>query len=202
MSYRFENTTLEHIPGVVALQRECFPEPFPLESLWQSNHILAHISTFHQGQFVIVHESQVVASCTNMLISTSDWQAHQDWLTTIGDLSLTNHNPQGNILHGIDISVHPSHRNQGLGKLLYLARFDLVRNFKLEKYGTVCRIPDFQASGTKQLSDYVQQVVENILVDRTLTPFLKMGLTYAGTIENYMEDEESGNAGVILEWTP
>ena len=40
------------------------------------------------------------------------------------------------------------------------------------------------------------------ITDRTLTPLTKMGLTYKGIIENYIEDEESGNAGAILEWTP
>jgi len=202
VDYRLQNTNSSHIPGVVSLQRECFPEPFPIDSLWQATHIENHLQLFPEGQFVVTLNSEVIASCTNMLISLPDWQKHEPWEDATGGLALPNHNPAGTVLYGIDISVHPSHRNQGLAKILYNARFDLVKSLKLTKYGTVCRIPDFHLSKILTITEYVNQVLNQSKTDRTLTPLLRMGLTYTGIIENYMHDEESGNAGVILEWTP
>ena len=41
-----------------------------------------------------------------------------------------------------------------------------------------------------------------VRVDRVLTPLLRYNLTFIETHESYMEDEESGNAAALLEWTP
>jgi GNAT superfamily N-acetyltransferase len=202
VSYTLKKTSESHIPGVVALQRQCFPEPFPIEALWKTEHIQNHIKIFPAGQFVVTKNNEVVASCTNMLVSRESWEAHESWDNSTGGLSLQNHNPAGSVLHGIDISVHPAHRNRGLGKLLYNARFELVKTLSLIKYGTVCRIPDYRDSKCPSPDDFIKSVLDNRQSDRTLTPLLKMGLQFKGIIQNYMEDEESGNTGAILEWTP
>lgn len=200
--YRIAQTEPEHIPGVVALQRACFPEPFPEDLLWQPKHIESHIKIFPEGQWVALFRSMVVASCTNALVLRVDWDAHLPLDEMIGGLSMPDHNPKGRILYGIDISVHPDHRRQGLGRLLYAERFDYVTKNDIYGYGTVCRLPGFQESGLTTPDAYAAAVNSGEITDRTLTPLTKMGLTYKGIIENYIEDEESGNAGAILEWTP
>lgn len=40
------------IEGAVALQRDCFPPPFPEELLWQISHLQRHLEIFPEGQFV------------------------------------------------------------------------------------------------------------------------------------------------------
>lgn len=190
------------VPGVVALQRACFPEPFPEELLWQSAHLENHLRLFPEGQFVALDDSKVVASCTNMLVSDVDWDAHLPWEIQTGGLMLTRHNPDGKTLYGIDISVHPNYRGRGIAKELYQLRYDLVQEKELTRYGTVCRMPDYAASGMVSPQLFAGAVTQGILTDRTLTPLIRMGLHYLGIIDNYMDDEESGNAGAILEWLP
>ncbi|MFM9874591.1 MAG: GNAT family N-acetyltransferase [Fimbriimonadaceae bacterium] len=202
MTYKLEFTTQKHIPGVVALQRVCFPAPFPEDCIWQSEHIHSHIQLFPEGQFVIIFKDLVVASCTNILISRDDWEAHLDWETATGGLSLPKHNPQGEVLYGVDVSVHPENRQKGLAKRLYKARFEIVKSLGLQQYGTVCRIPGFLQSQQNDPAEYADAVVSGSIKDQTLTPLLKMNLTYKGVINNYLEDKESGDAGAILEWTP
>lgn len=190
----------EDFEGVAALQRACFPEPFPLELLWNPNHLRRHNEMFPQGQFVAILNSEVVASCTNILISNERWEAHLAWEDVTGGLMLSKHEPGGQTLYGIDISVHPDHRGKGIARQLYQMRFDLVRALDLSRYGTVCRMPDFSISGHADPSNYAELVVKGTMSDRTLTPLLKMGLTYEGVVSGYMDDEESGNAGAILSW--
>lgn len=196
----------KHIPGAVALQRACFPEPFPLEALWSTDHLAQHLLVFPQGQFVIVGIEGVLATASNLVISEGAWQRHASWEETTGGFEFKNHDPNGSTLYGADISVHPEFRGRGLARMLYRARFDLVRQLGLARFGTACRIPDWHAwsksNPTGSQIDYCQMVLSGDTTDRTMTPLVKMGLSFVGVAEKHMDDPESGDAAAILEWTP
>ena len=191
----------EHFAEVVALQASCFPPPFPAELLWQNHHLARHLEIFPEGQFVALADGQVIASASSLRVTQKMWDDHGCWDDLTGGLELRNHAPDGSILYGADISVHPAWRGQGIGKALYQARYDLVRRQQLEAYATACRIPDFQGSGLDVMS-YVAAILSGRLVDRTLSPLVRMGLQVVGIQENVMDDPESGNAAVRLEWRP
>lgn len=200
--------TLASVPGVVALQPSCFPPPFPADQLWQAAHLQRHLEIFPEGQWVALSQSgEVVASASSCRISETAWNAHDDWETTLGGCFFEAFDPQGTTLYGADISVHPEWRGQGIARALYEARFQVVGDLGLTRYGTTCRLPDYQTwsvtvhpLGTP--TDYAQRVVTGELTDRTLTPLLRLGLRYRGVQEGAMTDEESGHAAAILEWTP
>ena len=129
--------TIDDVPGVVALQRACFPPPFPEDSLFNPSHVSMHVSIFPPGQFVAATaDGQIVASSTAMLLSSDRWVKHLPFLDATGGLALTRHEPVGDVLCGIDISVHPDYRGQGLAGLLYKERFSLVHETQLWLYGT------------------------------------------------------------------
>ncbi|MBS1718154.1 MAG: GNAT family N-acetyltransferase [Armatimonadetes bacterium] len=195
----------EHIPGAVALQRLCFPEPFPEEFLWKAHHLESHLHQFPEGQFVAVNDGAIIGSASSLIVSEDVWAAHMPWATTVGGPFFENFNSHGTTLYGADISVHPEYRQAGIGRSLYEARFKLVEDLSLTRYGTACRIPGFieyyeETGGSP--TDYVLLVNDGIRFDRTLSPLLRYGLTLGGVIEEYMEDAESGNAAAVLEWTP
>ncbi len=196
--------TPDDFDEVVALQRACFPEPFPADSLWQASHLANHVRQFPDGQSVAIDSQNgaVIGSVTNMRQTLGNWESHLDWESATGGLELPNHAPDGEVLYGIDISIHPDYRRQGVGRKLYEKRYELVKELGLIKYGTVCRIPDFASWAAERgrlPNAYVQEVRTGQTTDRTLTPLLALGLSYQGFIARYMEDEESGHFGVILE---
>lgn len=196
--------TIDDVEGVAALQRVCFPPPFPDDALFNASHVATHVSIFPGGQFVAaLDDGTVVASSTSMRMEIERWNRHLPFVESTGGLALTRHDPAGNVLVGIDISVHPDFRAQGIAGQLYQARYAFVREQELAMYGTVCRMPDFssEAHGLTP-HGYAQSVAEGWRRDRTMTPLVRIGLAYQGVILNYMHDPESGNAGAILEWTP
>jgi ribosomal protein S18 acetylase RimI-like enzyme len=190
------------IPAVVDLQRACFPPPFSEDLLWKPEHLRRHLSVFPDGQLVAAEAENLVASCTNLIISEANWQAHRNWEETVGGHFLNEHDARGTTLYGVDISVHPNARMRGVARRLYEARFRLVAERGLQRYGTAVRMPNFSTSGEPSVHVYVRKVAAGELTDRTLTPLLKLGCRATGVIENHMEDEESGHAAAILEWTP
>jgi GNAT superfamily N-acetyltransferase len=196
----------EDVPAVVALQKVAFPPPFSEDLLWDPDHLVRHVELFPEGQFVGELESQVVASCSNCIVSEAKWQAHGSWTDTVGGPFIENHDPNGSTLYGLDVSVHPDVRRAGIGRAFYNARFDLVRSRGLRRYGTACRIPDYRPyleghPGT-DAEEYVSAVLRGVTTDRTLTPLLRYGIRSLGVIEDYMEDAESRNAAALLEWIP
>lgn len=189
------------IPGVVALQRLCFPEPFPEEYLWRPEHLSSHLDKFPQGQFVAIAEGAVVASASMSRISESLWQAHLSWEETLGGFSFDTFDPAGSTLYAADISVHPDWRGRGLARELYRLRFEACRSLGGARLGTACRLPDFHHfQGTHE--DYARQVIAGELKDRTLTPLLRLGMVFQAILPDYMDDPESGDAAALLEWTP
>lgn len=200
--------TLDDVEGVAALQTACFPPPFPEELLWKPHHLRRHLAVFPEGQFVAAVESTIVGSASNMRIAKDRLRAHHSWDETVGGLDLCGHDPAGSVLYGVDISVHPEWRGQGVARMLYEARFALVRSLGLERYATSCRLPGFRdwlagrTLSAEMLDRYLGKVVIGVQVDRTLTPLLKMGLRLVGGLTDHMDDEESMNCAASLEWTP
>lgn len=197
--------TQADIVGAVALQRACFPAPFPEELLWSASHLAEHLRVFPEGQFVVDSEDRIVASASNAIVDENVWQAHLPWAETLGGPELSRHDPRGTTLYGVDVSVHPAFRRRGLARALYEARFALVRSAGLARYGTACRIPDFRAwslAHKPDLDGYLGAVASGDTEDRTLTPLLRLGLALVGGIRGYMDDEESLDCAALLEWMP
>ncbi len=188
--------------AVVALQRLCFPAPFPAELLWKPEHLKSHLARYPEGQFVAVREGQIVGSASALRIPRTRWEQHPDWEGTCGDYAFAGHDPKGGVLFAADISVHPEVRGLGIARKLYGARMSLVGKNGIAVLATACRIPDFRASGLATPQAFAEAVVAATKTDRTLTPLLRIGMKYQGVVENHMDDEESGHAAAILEWTP
>lgn len=197
-----------HVDGVVALQRACFPPPFPTELLWEAEQIEAHLERCPECQFVALADDVVIASASALIIGEKLYQAHRDLMETAGGFTFENHDPDGTTLYAVDISVHPDFRGYGVASALYERRFELVRDLGLTRLATACRIPDYSKWCENRPSDecglerYVSRVTTHHLNDRTLTPLLKIGMKPKGITRNFIDDPESGNAAVRLEWTP
>lgn len=194
--------SLGDVDGVVALQPLCYPPPFNPSLLWQREHIERHLAVFPEGHFVATAEGRVVGSASNTIISEEAWRAHAPWKETVGGFMIETFDPKGTTLYGLDISVDPAFRGRGIARALYQARFDLVREKRLVRYGTTCRLPGFHTSGVGTPESYADEVVAGNRMDPTLTPLLKMNLTYLGVAMDHMDDPESGNSAAILEWRP
>lgn len=190
-----------HVERAAALQRACFPAPFPEDQCWTAEHLLAHVARAPECQFVALHEGAVVGSASGLRVSSETWAAHLPWEQATGGWELEGHVPDGGTLYGADISVHPDWRGQGVGRALYAARFALVRRLQLARFGTACRLPGLRDSGM-EAEGYCEGVTAGLRSDRTLTPLLRYGLRYMGVIRGYLDDPESCDTAAVLEWSP
>ncbi len=192
--------TMDDFEGLLAVQREAFPPPFPPELWWSRDQIAAHVETFPQGAMVAEWDGLIVGSATALLVKY-DGKPHT-WAEVSDNGYIKNtHNPKGDSLYGIDVCVRPSFRGKGVAQALYQARKDLVVEMGLKRFLAGSRIPGFhQYAEQMSCAEYVRQVAEGRIYDRVLSFMIRQGLRPLQILDDYLADEESLNKAVLVEW--
>lgn len=192
--------TLADFDGLLAVQREAFPPPFPEALWWQKEQIAAHVNTFPQGAMAAVADGVIAGSATALLIKY-DGKPHTWAEVSDNGWIQGSHRADGDSLYGIDVCVRPSFRGQGVAKALYHARQQLVVELGLKRFLAGCRIPNFHEHADMMSADeYVERVVRGEIYDLVLSFMLKQGLRPIQVLPDYLEDEESLHKAVLVEW--
>lgn len=192
--------TMDDFEGLIELQRESFPPPFPPELWWKKEQIAAHLETFPLGAMVAESDGSMAGSATALIIKY-DGKPHTWEEASDNGYIRGSHQPKGDSLYGIDICVSPRFRGKGVAKALYDARKELVIRLGLKRFLAGARIPGYcNYASRMKAEDYVNMVVRGEVRDPVLTFMLKQGLYPVQIIEGYLEDAESCNTGVLAEW--
>lgn len=191
--------TAEDFDAIITLQLACFPTLPP----WTLSNLQNHLRYFAAGQFVLEIEGRIVASCSSVVLDYSEFSDWHDWRQAADDGDISNHDPEGDTLYGIEIQVHPEFRGMRLARRLYDARKRLCRELNLARIVIGGRIPGFSAHAEDlSAEDYVQSVMERRLYDPVLTTQIANGFVLRQLIPDYMEnDEDSGGFATHLEWS-
>lgn len=193
----------EDVDGLVRLSEAVFGGASM--TAWRAHHVRAHLDTFPEGQTVVRLDGRVVGSSTTMIASREAAMGPHTWTSLTGGSTIPRHDPDGDVLYGLEVMVHPDERGQGLGRLLYDVRKTLVEALDLEAMVIGGRIPGYDEAYREEGLDaetYVAEVVSGKRNDPVLSMQLGVGLEPAGILENYLVDPASRHTGVRLTWTP
>ena len=186
---------------LIAIQKECFPPPFPSELWWNEDQLSNHVTLFPEGALCIEIEGKVVSSLTGLCTHFDPSHPTHSWSDATADGYITTHDPLGNTLYIVDISVHPQYRSLRLGKLMMYAMYQVVIEKKLERLIGGGRMPGYhKVAGKMSPNEYVDKVTKGELYDPVISFLLKCGRLPVAVVENYLDDEESLNYGVLMEW--
>jgi len=190
---------MEDHDQLVGLQMKCFPGMKP----WSREQIESQLAVFPEGQICLEYQGRVVASSSSLILDFDLYSEWHSW-TEIADAGfIRNHTPGGNTLYGIEIMVDPEYRGMRLARRLYDARKQLARERNLMRIILGGRIPGFnEHAKTMSAREYVDKVVNKMLVDPVLTAQLSNGFVLKRLLPNYMgSDAESRGYATFLEWT-
>lgn len=188
------------IPDLIQIQKESFPPPFPQELWWNEEQLKSHISRFPDGALCVEIEGEVAGSMTGLIVDLMSGEQHT-WEEITDNGYIKNHRPYGNTLYVVDICVKPKFRKLGLGKWLMLSMYEVVIHHKLEKLAGGGRMPGYHKVANEMSPDiYIQKVIEGELKDPVISFLLRCGRVPAGIMKEYIEDEESLNHSVLMEW--
>ncbi|MBE4909776.1 GNAT family N-acetyltransferase [Bacillus luteolus] len=195
------NYMKEDFDQLIEIQRECFPPPFPSDLLWNEEQLTNHITLFPEGALCIEIDGEVVGSMTGLLVDFDPNHSQHTWEEITDSGYIRTHNSTGNTLYVVDISVKPAYRKLDLGKLLMQSMYDVVIHKDLDRLLGGGRMPGYhRVSEELSPQDYLNKIISGTLRDPVISFLLRCGRMPVTLIENYLEDEESLNYGVLMEW--
>jgi len=195
------NSTLDLVDQLESIQRASFPG-LQSDDLITAAHYKRHIELFPEGQHAALTDDEQVIACSTDFITTIDLEhIEHRYIEIVDNNWLGNHNPKGDWLYGADIGVHPDYRGQGVSKLMYHARHGLVKKLNLKGHVAGGMLSGYGKYKSKMsVEAYVEKLKTKELFDPTVSVQLKRGFKIHGIIQNYIEDEASGNKAAFIIW--
>lgn len=187
-----------------AIQELC-KRVYPFTKPWSIGQLEAHHSYFPEGQLLVVeNETQkIVGLAFSLIISWDDYSPQDNWLDFTSSGFFHNHNPKkGKTLYGAEVMVDPEYRGLGLGKMLYRAREEIARTYKLKRIRAGARLRGYAKHKDKfSPEEYVKRVFEGEIFDPTLSFQLGQGFVPLDVARNYLfNDPESLGYAAVIEW--
>jgi ribosomal protein S18 acetylase RimI-like enzyme len=198
---KIRQAKIEDIPQILEVEKAAWGE----ERAATFEMFESRIKTFPHGNLVALADNKIVGVVSTQIMNYDLEKNAFTWYeaTDNGYIKKT-HNPKGDTLYGVTLSVHPLYQNRGIGKELMIAvgKLAIKHNLKGGLLGT--RIPHYHKYADRiKVEDYVkitQKDQRNIPPDPELVFYQKLGLKIVKIIPNYFDDPESLNYGVLVFW--
>ncbi|MFP5114004.1 GNAT family N-acetyltransferase [Bacillaceae bacterium C204] len=192
------NIEPEDIDEIIALQTSCFPGMVP----WKREHLESHLEHFQEGQFCAEFEGNIIGSCSSLLVNFDEYDDRHTWDDITDNGYITNHNPDGYNMYGIEVMVHPNYRRMKIGHRLYEARKDLARRMNLKSIIIGGRIPNYHKYAEEMSPrEYVAQVIHHKIYDPVLSFQLLNEFTMMRINPGYLPDDQASNQyATLMEW--
>ncbi|MCB0551644.1 MAG: bifunctional GNAT family N-acetyltransferase/carbon-nitrogen hydrolase family protein [Phaeodactylibacter sp.] len=172
------------------------------EPQWTEGQIRSLLEKFPEGQLVILADGKVVGSALSIIVDYASLDENHSYDDVTGNYSFDTHNPEADVLYGIDVFVHPGYRGLRLGRRLYDARKELCERLNLKGILFGGRIPNYRKYAD-ELSprDYIRKVRLKEIYDPVLSFQLSNDFHAKKILKGYLPDDESSlEYAVLLAW--
>ncbi|KAB3531107.1 bifunctional GNAT family N-acetyltransferase/carbon-nitrogen hydrolase family protein [Alkaliphilus serpentinus] len=186
------------IEDIIALQKNCFPNMKP----WEKQQLESHINIFPQGQICIEYDGEIIGSASSLVINFDEYDDQHTWEEITDGGYITNHDPEGYNLYGIEVMVHPKFRNMKIGRRLYEARKEIAQRLNLKSIIIGGRIPNYHKHAQELTpEEYVKEVVNHNIYDPIITFQRRNGFILKRINKKYLpEDKASLQYATLMEW--
>tara|TARA_R110002050_G_scaffold40257_1_gene98473 strand:- start:49 stop:1602 length:1554 start_codon:yes stop_codon:yes gene_type:complete len=170
---------------------------------WPLKNYQSMLNRFPEGQICIEDGGRVVAAAFAVIVDYANFGDDHTYEEITGNETLASHDPDGDVLYGVDVFVDPDYRNLRLGRRLYEARKELCQNLNLRAIFAGGRIPGYQDHSSEMTpQQYIQAVKRKELYDPILTFQLANDFDVKRVIKGYLpDDKESHGYATLLEWS-
>lgn len=169
---------------------------------WKEAEIKKLLKVFPEGQLVILVDGKVVGSALSLIVKYKTAISNHNYEKITGNYTFSTHDPNGEVLYGIDVFIDPAYRGIRLGRRLYDARKELCEKLNLKSIIFAGRIPNYtENSNLLSAKQYIEKVKLKDIYDPVLSFQLSNDFHVIKVIKNYLEgDTSSEENAVLLEW--
>ena len=169
---------------------------------WTHQQIEKLIAIFPEGQFVTVVDEKIVGCALSIIVDYDLVKNDHTYARVTGNETFDTHNPNGNILYGIEVFIHPDYRGLRLGRRMYDYRKELCERLNLKAIMFGGRIPNYHKyAADMRPKEYIQKVKMKEIYDPVLTFQLSNDFHVRKVMTNYLpNDEESKHYATLLQW--
>ena len=192
------NATLADVEAIAALSRRVYDD----KDAATEDEIRGQINNFPEGHFVAEYEDALVGYCATFIIDEETALKPHTWMEITGGGFASRHDPDGDYLYGMDVTVSPDARRLRIGQRFYKHRRELCEQLELKGIVFGGRMPGYnrRAKDYPNPQDYLAAVIEKKLKDPVVNFQLAQGFEPLGVLPNYLNDAESRNYAAHMIW--
>lgn len=110
---------------------------------WTRKQIETLIRIFPEGQVVTLVDDRIVGCALSIIVDYDMVKGDHTYAKVTGNETFNTHNPNGNILYGIEVFIHPDYRGLRLARRMYEYRKELCEKLNLKAIMFGGRIPNY-----------------------------------------------------------
>lgn len=169
---------------------------------WSRKQIDTLITIFPEGQVVTVVDKKIVGCALSIIVDYDLVKNDHTYASVTGNESFDTHNPNGNILYGIEVFIHPQYRGLRLARRMYDYRKELCETLNLKAIMFGGRLPNYHKYADEiRPKEYIEKVRKKEIFDPVLTFQLSNDFHVRKVITNYLpNDEESKHFACLMQW--
>ncbi len=171
-------------------------------SYWKEPHIKALIEKFPEGQVCIKINNELAGCALSIIIEKDDFEGRHTYKEITGNYTFDTHNPNGDMLYGIDVFIKSDFRGLRLGRRLYDYRKELSEKLNLRGIAFGGRIPNYHKYANELTpKQYIEKVKRKEIHDPVLNFQISNDFHPSKILKNYLEGDQASNEfAVLLEW--
>ena len=169
---------------------------------WSREQIEKLITIFPEGHIVVVADNKIVGCALSIIVDYDMVKNDHTYASVTGQETFNTHNPEGNILYGIEVFIHPEFRGLRLARRMYDYRKELCETLNLKAIMFGGRIPNYHKYAQDlRPKEYIHKVSKKEIFDPVLTFQLSNDFHVRKVMTNYLpNDEESCHYACLLQW--
>lgn len=169
---------------------------------WKKRQVANLLSLFPEGQIAVEVNGKVVGCALCLIVDYAKYGDDHTYDEITAGETFKTHDPDGDVLYGIDVFVHPDYRGMRLARRMYDVRKELCEKLNLRSIIAGGRIPGY-TEYADQLTprEYIEKVKLKEIYDAILTFQLSNGFHVKKVLKKYLPgDSESLEYATLLEW--
>ncbi|MHB9056466.1 MAG: bifunctional GNAT family N-acetyltransferase/carbon-nitrogen hydrolase family protein [Paludibacteraceae bacterium] len=172
------------------------------DAYWTKKQIKKLIEIFPEGQVIIKINGKLAACALAIIVDFKKFGDNHTYKQITGNYTFNTHDPDGDVLYGIEVFTSKEFRGLRLGRRLYDYRKELCEKLNLKSIVFGGRMPNYHLyKDNITPREYIRKVRFKEIEDPVLNFQVSNNFQPVRVLRHYLEgDEESNEYAVLMRW--